>query len=253
MQGNVKDISTIQPVSVRRPCIAMTAACPSVTRLAAGWARLLPLPIGITEPAEVEEPMNRKTIAGLALGLALGMAPSLVMDRAEAQRLRTLPAGTPVNVTLDSKISTEDAQPGDTWTGRVSANVFTNGRLIIPAGTPVTGVVTTAAQGTHNNRPRLGLAVRRAMVNGRSRAFHAETPVIEAGSKRAKKLGAIALGVAGGALAGSAVGGKKGAVIGGLLGGGASYALTRNAFRTMQLKAGTEVTFRTSQSVAIRR
>lgn len=197
--------------------------------------------------------MRMNKIAALAIGfsmacLATGPVP------AEAQLYR-LNAGTTMDVRLNSKIETDDVTAGDSWTGTVTRNVYaSNGALAIPAGSPVTGHVTHAVQGDHHTRPSLGLAVRRVQVDGASRSISATTPTIVAGSKRAKKLGAIALGAAGGALVGGAVGGgKKGAVIGGLLGGAASYGLTRHGFRTMQLKRGTVVTFTVDQNVAMRR
>src|SRR6185503_12212599 len=64
-----------------------------------------------------------------------------------------LPAGTVLDVRLDQLISTEDARPGDEWTGTVVNSVN-----MIPAGTPVSGVVTIASQGTHNSKAELGLA-----------------------------------------------------------------------------------------------
>ena len=157
-----------------------------------------------------------------------------------------VPAGSPIAVRLDSKISTEDASRGDTWTGTVSQDVVSDGRVMIPAGSPVTGMVTSAVQGTHSTRPQIGLAVRRITVDGRSMSVNADTEPIVAGSDRAKKLGAVAAGAAAGALLGHTVAkDKHGTLIGGLLGGAASYGLTRHAFRTMQLKPGTVVTFTT--------
>ncbi len=197
--------------------------------------------------------MNRKTLAGITLGLVLGLLPSLNVGQAQAQRFSSVPAGTTVQVTLDSKLSTDDVHSGDAWNGHVSQDVYANGDLVIPAGTPVSGVVTSVRQGTHTTKPSISLGLRRATVNGRSRTLYAETPAIVAGSNRARKLGAIALGTAGGAVVGGVVGGKKGAVIGGLLGGGGTYGLTRHAFRTMQLKPGTELTFTTSSHLAYRR
>jgi hypothetical protein len=90
-------------------------------------------------------------------------------------------------------------------------------------------------------------------VDGRSYALTADTEPIVAGSKRAKKIGAIAGGAAVGGLIGGAAGGKKGALIGGLLGGAAGYGLTRNALRTLQLKPGTVVDFTTRQELVARR
>lgn len=165
-------------------------------------------------------------------------------DRTSYYDRVVMPAGTAFNVRLDSKISTEDAQPGDTWTGTVINSVIADNEVVIPAGSPVEGVVSSSAQGTHNSRPSLSLAVRRVMFDGQWRNVRAETEPIVAGSNRAKKVGAIVGGAAVGALLGRAVGrSTKGTVIGGLLGGAAGYGLTRNALRTMQLKPGTNLTF----------
>ncbi len=161
-----------------------------------------------------------------------------------------IPAGSTVNVRLTSKVSTENGQSGDTWTGTVIRPIVAGNNLVIPAGTPVEGVVTNATQGTHNNRPELALAIRQITVNGRSTTMNAYTEPIVAGSDRAKKLGVIAGGAAAGALLGHTVAkDQHGTLIGGLLGGAASYGLTRHALRTMQLKPGTELTFTTRGDV----
>ena len=168
--------------------------------------------------------------------------------RSERWSRSVLPAGTTIDVRLNEKITTEDARPGDQWTGTVVRSV-----AMIPAGTPVSGVITVASQGTHNSKAELGLAVREVMVNGRSRVMNADTEPIIADSHRAKKIGAIAIGAGAGALVGSAIGDKKGGILGGLLGGAAGYGLTRHALRTMQLKEGTVISFTTRDDVAMRR
>jgi len=205
----------------------------------------------------------KKTVAALTLAaFALGSMSSFFPTSAAAQyndrNYRTwrsdrgyrsvMPAGTTIDVRLDQKISTEDARPGDTWSGTVTRSVGP-----ISAGTPVKGVVTVAAQGTHNSKAELGLAVREVMVNGRSRVMNADTEPIIADSHRAKTLGAVAIGAGAGALVGHAVGDGKGTWIGGLLGGAAGYGLTRHALRTMQLKEGTVISFTTRDDVALRR
>lgn len=198
--------------------------------------------------------MIKKALATImAAGLALStLAPAWDIDRAEAATYR-VPAGTNIEVKLDSKISTEDAQAGDAWSGTVAQNVFSGGQVIIPAGSPVEGVVTRSAQGTHDTKAEIGLAVRRVSVNGEWRTMNADTPTIVAGTKRAKKIGAVAVGAAAGALVGGATTkSKTGTLIGGLLGGAAGYGLTRHAFRTMQLKPGTTVSFTTRNTVAVR-
>ena len=161
-----------------------------------------------------------------------------------------IPAGTSFNVRLDSKVSTENDQSGDTWTGTVSQSVIADNRVVIPAGTPVEGVVTSSQQGTHSTRPSMQLAVSRVTVDGRSQTVNADTEPIVAGSNRAKKLGVIAGGAAVGALLGHTVAkDSHGTLIGGVLGGAAGYGLSRHALRTMQLKPGTVLTFTTRSDV----
>jgi hypothetical protein len=163
-------------------------------------------------------------------------------------------AGSTVNVRLDSKISTETAHQGDSWTGTVSQSIYSGDRVMIPAGSPVSGVVTSAAQGTHDARPQISLAVRRVNLNGQSYVMNADTEPIVAGTSRAKKIGAIAGGAAVGALVGHTVAkGSHGTLIGGLLGGAAGYGLTRHAFRTLELQPGTVVSFTTREDVVARR
>ena len=195
--------------------------------------------------------MRKNKIAALAMGLSMACL-TLVPLVAEAQLYR-VNAGTTMNVRLNTKLSTDEVQAGDRWSGTVTQNVYSRGRVVIPAGSPVEGEVTQSIQGDHNTRPSLDLAVRSVEVHGSSNYLSASTPSIVEGSKRARKLGAIGLGAAAGALLGGAVSGKKGAIIGGLLGGAGTYAGTRHAFRTMQLKPGTMLTFTVDQSVAMRR
>jgi len=161
-------------------------------------------------------------------------------------------AGTTINVRVDENISTDDVQRGNGWTGTVTSPVYSNGRVVIPAGSPVSGVVTSSVQGTHSSPAQLSLAVRQVTVNGRQVGLNADTQPIVAGSKRASKLGAIALGAGAGALIGHTVArDEHGTLIGGLLGGATGYGVTRHAMRTLQVKAGTELAFTANENVAV--
>lgn len=209
--------------------------------------------------------MNRRTFTACTLAIiALGTVGSLAPTADAQNRYRrnswyrtssVVSAGTPMSVRIDSKISTEDARSGDSWSGTVSQSIVSpEGRVLVPAGSPVTGVVTAAAQGTHNERPYIDLAVRQVNMNGRWTSMDAGMEPIVADTKRAKKIGAIVGGAAVGALLGRAVAkDHHGTLIGGLLGGAAGYGATRHALRTMQIKPGTVVTFTTSSDVLARR
>jgi uncharacterized protein YqgC (DUF456 family) len=163
-------------------------------------------------------------------------------------------SGTPINVRLDAAISTDDVHDGDGWTGTVNQSVVSGNRITIPAGSPVMGVVTSALQGTHETQAQLVLAVRQVTVNGTSHVMNADAAPIVAGTSGAKKIGAVAIGAAAGALLGHTVArDNHGTLIGGLVGGAAGYGLTRHAFRTLQLKAGTVVAFTTRDNVMAQR
>lgn len=174
--------------------------------------------------------------------------------RYNESRYSGIPQGTEVDVRIDNTISTDDVRQGDTWTGSVAQSVTDpDGRVVIPAGTRVTGVVAEVAEGTHQSPAQLGLALRRAELPDGVMRLRADAEPIVAGSQRARKIGAIAGGAAVGALLGHAVGEHShGALIGGLLGGAAGYGVTRHALRTLVLKPGTVVSFTTRDYVATR-
>jgi BON domain len=52
-----------------------------------------------------------------------------------------LPPGTLLPVRLNDEVTTKTAKPDDTFSGNVTQNVFVNGMILIPAGTPVLGRV----------------------------------------------------------------------------------------------------------------
>jgi hypothetical protein len=166
----------------------------------------------------------------------------------------TVPSETAVTITLSTPLSSETAQVGDVWTGVVKNNVVVGEKTVIPAGSTVSGTVTAVTPAAKGGRALLDLAIGSMKVEGAGYPAHATTEAIEAGSTRARNVGAIAGGAGAGALIGAAVGGKKGALIGGLIGGaGAGGAVAKSKGFQVVLKEGTELTFKTSQPVTIKR
>jgi hypothetical protein len=207
-------------------------------------------PQGQVPPPPEPTPTPRKT------GTSKSPAPRPSGEaKAPASTGIAVPAGTDLTVTLNAKISSETAQVGDTWTGIVKNNVVIGEKTVIPAGSTVSGVVTAVKPAEKGDRAMLDLGISSMSVEGREYATKATTEAIVAGSTRARNLGAIAGGAAAGALIGRAVGGSgKGALIGGLLGGAAAGgAVAKSKGYQVELKEGTELTFKTSQEVAIKR
>jgi len=169
-------------------------------------------------------------------------------ERGRWSRNLTVRAGTPIDVRLDTRLATDDNSVGDSWSGVVARDVISPSgrRVLIPAGTPVEGVVTVAEQGRSGVKGRMDLAMRSISMNGDYRRLNASTEPIIDGSKQAKKIGAVVGGAAAGGLLGHAVGGDKGGILGGLLGGLAGYGATRHSGRTVTVREGTVITFTTT-------
>jgi hypothetical protein len=167
---------------------------------------------------------------------------------------RTIPSGTPISVSVQTGMSSENANVGDSWTGTVRQSVVVDGRTLIPAGSSVTGTVSSVRSAHKGDRAMLDLALSRVDVDGRTYHVHGGTEAIEAGSTRARNLGAVAAGAGAGALIGKAVGGGgKGALIGGLIGAGAATgAVAASKGYEVVLKPGTTIDFTTSGPVAVR-
>jgi hypothetical protein len=169
-------------------------------------------------------------------------------DRAAISRT-TVPAGTSLDVTLSSGLSSESARVGDVWTGSVLSDH--NG---IPAGSEVRGTVSAVRSAQKGDRAMLDLKLTSITAGGRRYAMHGGTEAIIAGSPRARNLGAIGAATAAGAVVGHAIGGSgKGTLIGAIVGGGAATGVvSRTKGWQVVLKRGTSLTFTTSQAVAVR-
>lgn len=165
-----------------------------------------------------------------------------------------VPPGTALSVRLTSTISSETAHAGDAWTGVVTAPVIVDDKVVIPVGSAVTGMVAGAREAERGSRAMLELAVEHVEADGKQHDVDAASEPVVAGSPRARNLGAIAGGVAAGALIGKAVGGDgKDAAIGGVIGGAAATgAVAGSKGYQVVLKSGTTMTFNTTKKVSIK-
>lgn len=166
----------------------------------------------------------------------------------------SLPSGTSIEVMLGTQISSETAGVGDSWTGTLQNASVVDGRNVILAGSSVSGTVTGVRAARKGDRAMLDLGLTSVTMNGHSYRVHGTTEAVIAGSPRARNLGAIAGGVAAGALIGKAVShSNKGTIIGGVIGGAATTgAVSQTKGWQVVLKPGTLLTFTTDQAVAVR-
>jgi hypothetical protein len=161
----------------------------------------------------------------------------------------TVPSGSSLDVTLGTRLSSENARVGDAWTGSIAS-----GRDGIPAGSVVRGTVSAVKAARKGDRAMLDLALSSITVGNRNYRVHGSTEAIIAGSPRARNLGAIGAATAAGAVVGHAIGGSgKGTLIGAIVGGGAATGVvSQTKGWQVVLKSGTALTFTTSEAVAVR-
>ena len=166
----------------------------------------------------------------------------------------TLPSGTAIDVTLNTGITSKDANVGDGWSGTVRNTAFLDGRNVVPAGSAVSGTVTSVTAAKKGDRAMLDLGLNTITVDGRDYRVRGSMESVVAGSTRARNLGAIAGSAAAGALVGQAVSGStKGTVIGAVVGGGvATGVVAKSDGYQVVLKPGIALTFTTNESVAVR-
>ena len=177
-------------------------------------------------------------------------APAAPAERAGV----TVAAGTGVKVTVGTKLSSENATVGQSWTGSVKEAVTVGSAAPFPAGSVVNGVVEAVKPAAKGDRALLVLRITSIQTNGVTHDISATSDSMIAGSTRARNVGAIAGGAAAGALIGRAVGGSgKGALIGGLLGAGAATGgVAASKGYQVVVNEGQEISFHVDRDTHVR-
>ena len=227
-----------------------------------------------------------KSIVGfLAIVLLVGVGDSLAQRRRPVLRHKTVvkkrvvahvvpvytvSSGTIVRVRMNNTISSKTARVGNTFTSTVTEPVYSsNGVVVIPVGSTVTGRVDTVIPAGQGGKPGQidahFTSIR--LPNGRARAINGSLTDLSAGKTvsdneggvSGKKMGNrktifIGGGAAGGAVLGAAIGGGKGALIGAILGGGGGFLgekLTKGP--EAEVKSGTEFGVYLNQAISMPR
>ena len=183
---------------------------------------------------------------------------------------RIVPAGTTIQATLDTPLSTKTSQVGDRFTATVAAPVNdANGQVAIPVGTKINGQVANSEQGKPvailRGKGRLDLRfIDMTMPNGVSAPLSASLTSVHAngstqkadeeggvqsgtsGKTAAKDVGIGAgMGTVAGLIFGSAL---KGLAIGAIAGGG--YVLATKG-KDVELPANTGLVIRLDQNLTV--
>src|SRR5262245_64192819 len=162
----------------------------------------------------------------------------------------TIPAGQEMDVRLRSTLSSETATVEQRFETTTVVDLTQNGRVLVPAGSVVRGVVSDVDKAGRIDRDgSLTLSFDRLDVNGRERDIRGSaTQIFE--SKGIREEGARAAAGAGvGGIVGGIIGGVKGALLGAVIGAGGAIAATDG--KDITLPAGSIVRVRLDSPVRV--
>jgi BON domain len=136
----------------------------------------------------------------------------------------TIPAGERLQVRTIDAINSKNSEAGQVYRASLDAPLVHNGRVIVPAGAPVSLVV-VAARSAGRIKGQSDLEVRASAIDYHGRSLPLNTSVFEEAGKGRGKTTAVrtGIGAVAGAVIGGIAGGGKGAAIGSAAGGGAGF------------------------------
>jgi hypothetical protein len=147
--------------------------------------------------------------------IALALLFALAASRAGAA---TIPSGSHATVRINTALSSATAHAGEVWSGTLTHEISSHGRVVARAGAPVKGKVTYVNRSGRLHKPG-ALTLRLTSINGETVYSSRITRQGKSHTKsNATKIGG---GAGAGALIGAIAGGGKGAAIGAAAGAGA--------------------------------
>ena len=163
----------------------------------------------------------------------------------------SIPVGQEVDVRLSNSLSSETAKPEQRFEATTVVDLVQDGRVLVPAGSVVQGVVMDVDKAGRVDRDgSLTLAFDRIRVRGREHDMRATaTQVFESKGIRGEA-GTAGIGAGAGAIVGGIIGGLKGAVIGAAIGAGGAIAATDG--KDIDLPSGSIVRMRLDSAVNVR-
>ena len=161
-----------------------------------------------------------------------------------------VPSGTELDVRLQNSLNSGTAQVEDRFEGTTLVDLNVNGRVLIPAGSVMRGVVTSVEAGTRTNRTaKMTVSFDQVTVNGRAYPMRATVTEAIKGDGIKGELPRAGAGAAVGGIIGAVLGGAKGALLGVLIGGGGTIAATEG--KEVELPQGTVLRVRVDAPLTI--
>jgi hypothetical protein len=170
----------------------------------------------------------RGILVGLLMaGLATSAETRLDARRADVREI-TVPAGTRLSIVLDTSVGSDTSRVEEPVHAHLAQPVVVRGVTVLPAGSSVSGVVTSATRsGKVKGLAHVAMRFDSVTPKGEDARYQIRTTAVGRTAEATKRKDALEIGgaAAGGAIIGALVGGKKGALIGGAAGGGGGTAV----------------------------
>lgn len=165
-------------------------------------------------------------------------APDTRTSRTQTSGTSAIPAGQEIDVRLQTRLSSDTAQPEDRFEATTVVDLYRGNEVLIPAGSVLRGVVRSVDPATRTDRRgEMTVAFDQITVRGRTYPMRATvTQALESEGMRGEA-GRIGAGAGVGAIIGGILGGVRGALLGVLIGGGGTIAATPG--KDVVLDAGT--------------
>lgn len=161
-----------------------------------------------------------------------------------------IPAGTEVDVRLSGDLNSGTAVVEDRFEATTLIDLNVNGRLVVPEGSVLRGVVTNVEPATRTNRTaRLTVSFDQVTVDGQPYPLRGTVTRAIEGEGISGEAGRIGTGAGVGAILGGILGGFRGTLAGILIGAGGTIAATEG--RQVELPQGSVLRVRIDSPVQI--
>jgi hypothetical protein len=206
-------------------------------------------------------PASGPASGGAAAPAAVGgdaSRPAEAIPVAEASPSReiTIPAGTTLNVALDTAVGSDISRVEEAVTAHLTRAIRLQGLTVLPEGSRVTGVVTDATRSAKvKGRAHVAMRFDSLTPRGDDQRYAIRTASVGRTAQGTKRKDAMKIGApaAGGAIIGALLGGKKGALVGTAVGGGAgTAAVLSTRGDEIHLAKGSALTLKLAAPVTVR-
>jgi hypothetical protein len=200
-----------------------------------------------------------RVLTGCLLVTALATTPAVAQSsdanpptQVSSSSPGVVPTGQELDVRLQTPLDSETANVEDRFETTTEVDLMQDGRVLVPAGAIVRGVVQSVDRASRTDRTgELTLAFDELVIEGKSYPIRALATDVMKSEGLKGEAGRIAAGAGVGAIVGGIIGGMKGAITGILIGAGGTIAATEG--KDVELEPGTTLRIRLEEPVDVSR